>query len=262
MIIDAHAHVGRFLNLDLSQKKLLNAMDRYGIDGAIISAITGMEVTSEQKLLDEQMQISQIRGNEKCIEFARKYPDRFRVLLWMKPLSEGFNEDFERLYLENQDIVVGLKAHPYYSALPFNDWRYDGYIQMAERYQLPILIHTASDECSNPRWVAEVAEHYPNVKFILGHMELGSDHMEVIKMMHNLPNLYADTAWVDLGGILKALAVVGADRILFGSDVPIDGVDTYANAMYQQIFNEIYDYLPNEVADRILFQNAIDLFKL
>ncbi len=262
MIIDAHAHVGRMADFNLSQKKLLEAMDRYGIDAAIVSSITGMEVSSEQILLDDTMQVSQIRGNEKCIEFARRFPDRFRVLLWMKPLTEGFNEEFERLYLENQDMIVGLKAHPYYSALPFNDWRYEGYIQMAERYQLPILIHTASDECSNPKWVATMAERYPRVKFILGHMELGSDHMEVIKMMRYLPNLYADTAWGGLGDILKAIAVVGPNRILFGSDVPIDGIDTYANPMYQQIFNEIYDYLPKDMADRILFQNAIDLFRL
>ncbi len=38
MIIDAHAHVGRMADFNLSQKKLLEAMDRYGIDAAIVSS--------------------------------------------------------------------------------------------------------------------------------------------------------------------------------------------------------------------------------
>ena len=135
-------------DFNLSQKKLLEAMDRYGID-AIVSSIIGMEVSSEQILLDDAMQVHRFEEMKNVSSLLAHFPDRFRVLLWMKPLTEGFNEEFERLYLENQDMIVGLKAHPYYSALPFNDWRYEGYIQMAERYQLPILIHTASDECSN-----------------------------------------------------------------------------------------------------------------
>ena len=58
------------------------------------------------------------------------------------------------------------------------------------------------------------------------HLGLGTDHELAIKLISKLPNLYGDTTWVNAKDTLKAIKVCGVDKIMFGSDNPIDGLET------------------------------------
>lgn len=256
MIIDAHCHIGHFGKMDMT-KDLPEAIKKYKIDYALFSSGDAVEVTDKMVLLEKQKK--QIDVCLETLNFSRKHPN-FLALLWLKPLTEGVNEELVSFIEENRNAIYGLKFHPFYSNMPFDNPKYRPYIELARKYHLPIQIHTANDENSSVKAVYEVAKKYPDVNFILAHLNLGSDNKEAISYVKELPNLYGDTAWVSAKNVVYAIKECGPTKIMFGTDNPIDGVDTYLK--YQEFFNELKEELTKEEYDGLMYKNAIRIFNI
>ena len=95
------------------------------------------------------------------------------------------------------------------------------------------------------------------------HLGLGTDNQEAIELVASLSNLYGDTTWVAPEKTLQAIRVCGEDKIMFGSDSPIAGPDTYgALDFYMYYFHEMKADLSRQAYDKLMFRNAIRLFKL
>ena len=60
----------------------------------------------------------------------------------------------------------------------------------------------------------------------------------------------------------------GIEKIFFGSDSPIDGLDTYHHnrkgekSIYQDYFNKLPLLLGKEEYDMLMWKNAVDFFGL
>ena len=99
-------------------------------------------------------------------------------------------------------------------------------------------------------------------------MGLGTDNKEAIELLGKLPNLYGDTTWVPIESTVQAVKLYGSKKIFFGSDNPIDGVDTYQNnpkgepSVYQRYFNELEELIGKENYDNIMFKNAQKVFNI
>lgn len=259
MIIDIHAHIGIVPGeYDMRVENQLAGMQKYHIDYALVSDIA----CGESKTKPKEGFAYQTLINEKAAQTVREHSDKLGLLLWCRPNAEqGFNQAFENLYLQNRDIVKGLKVHPDISGLAFNDPRLYPYLEMAKTYDLPVLIHTKETPYSKVRFVCEMASHYRSVNFILGHMSLADDKTEAFRALRDYPNIYGDTAWVYYKDAVEACAQGLEDKILFGTDSPINGEDTYAEPdFYPAYYNNAL--LPKETADKIMFKNAQRLFNL
>jgi predicted TIM-barrel fold metal-dependent hydrolase len=126
-----------------------------------------------------------------------------------------------------------------------------------------VVSHTAGSPESSPQSVYEVALRYPEVSFVMVHLGLGTDNQEAIELVARLPNLYGDTSWVPPEKALQAIRECGEDKILFGTDSPIAGPDTYgAPDFYPYYFQEMRDDLSRQAYEKLMFRNAIRLFKL
>lgn len=51
---------------------------------------------------------------------------------------------------DNRDVIVALKVHPTLSNLSFSDEKMDSYMELARKYQWPVMVHTANDVVANP----------------------------------------------------------------------------------------------------------------
>ena len=91
------------------------------------------------------------------------------------------------------------------------------------------------------------------------HMGLCSDNEEAIRCVAQADNLYGDTTWVPLDKVRKAIRVCGSEKILFGSDAPIDGAKSYA--FYQDMLR-IYQQTPDRDWENVFYRNAQALFGL
>jgi predicted TIM-barrel fold metal-dependent hydrolase len=242
---------------------LLDSMDKYQIDFALVSNLEGCEVDGDQVPIPLDQQFSQREINEKVLRLVRSHADRLGALMWIKPVTEGCTREFAEMVAENRDVIYGLKVHPYLSKLPFDTPEVEAYVQLAEQHDLVVVTHTASDGDSSPRAVYEVARRHPSVNFVLYHLGLGTDNQEAIDLIARQPNLYGDCCWVTPEHTLQAIHTCGSDKILFGTDNPINGLDTYDDAIfYQPFLDGIPPKLSQGAYEQFMFKNAIHLFKL
>lgn len=263
MIIDSHAHIGKILNFNMAEDMLLESMDIYNISFSLISNGEAAEVDHDQNPIPVENQFRQIELNERLLKLVEKHQDKLGALLWVKPVTEGCTTEFEELIVKNRELIYGIKVHPYHSKLAFNSEEIDKYIQLARKYDLPVVTHTAGDYESSPELVYEVALKYPDVNFVMVHMGLGTDNEKAIELISKLPNIYGDTTWVLPEKGMKAIEVCGIDKIMFGSDNPINGVDTYNDDMFYNFYlEEMEDLLSEEGYEKFTYKNAEKLFKI
>lgn len=268
MIIDMHTHIGNVMEFEMPAENLIESMKKYNISLSITSNCEAAAFDHNQKPLPYTMQKSQEEAFQVAIDFAREHMGKIAVMPWVKPHFEGVTPQFIEQLRDNLDITVGIKLHPVHSLININSPQVEPYLQLAERFDLPVLVHTGTSPESTCESVYECAVKHPNIKFILGHMGLGSDNSDAIKFIKKQPNLYGDTAWVPVESTVKAIKKCGSEKILFGTDNTIDGVDTLAvnpkgeRSLYQQYFNELKDMITPEEYANLMYKNSIKLFKL
>ena len=271
MIIDSHVHIGIFEDIDrivnMSKEIVLESMDLYHIDFALVSN-AAVEYDCQWNLVPQEKQKSQEEYFEEAIAFAKANPTKIGVLPWVKPAYEQVTEKLEALIQENRQYVYGIKVHPFHSKIAFDSPQVEEFIKLAQKYQLPVITHTADcDEASSVR-VYNMAKKYPDVNFVMAHMDLGTDNQTAIEMLGKLPNLYGDTTWVSLESTVQAIRLYGSKKILFGSDNPIDGVHTYGKnpkgepSLYQRYFHELEDIIGKDAYEDLMYKNAMRVFKI
>lgn len=266
MIIDTHTHIGSMLTFDMKESHILYMMQQYNIDHCIISNIECATHDHKQRRIPRIFCKNHLKTNQRAIKFARENKGRVSVALWVEPREDV--APIDRLICDNRDVITAIKFHPYHSKLRFDCEEIDRYIKLAQKYSLPVVTHTGSGECDDVKLVYKVAEKHPDVNFVMVHMGLGTDNSEAIELINKLPNLYGDTTWVSIESTLKFLQVCGDDKIVFGSDAPIDGKDTYLDngkgerSLYQAYFNEFKDMVPGSTYSKIMYKNAQKLFNI
>ena len=127
----------------------------------------------------------------------------------------------------NEYGMIGIKLE-----CVCTDPRYRPIMEKAESLGIPILQHSwfKITGCipgeSTPSDVAVLAKEFPQVTIIMAH--LGGDWQRGIKAVQDLPNVLVDICGsiVDCGMIETAVAELGAERILFGTDLPDIGLWT------------------------------------
>lgn len=267
MIIDSHVHVGgEAVGFHMTGEKVLTSMEKYGVDISLVSNADAGEFDHQLKLLPRELQVGQEIAFLKTISFARENPGKIYVLPWCKPATEKVTPGLERLISENRDVVVGLKIHPYHSNTPFDDEKVEPYMLLAKKYSLPVVVHTGNSYNDSPERVYNVAKRHPDMKFVMAHMGLGSDNTLAIKLMGMADNLYADTTWVPVETTLEVIRLYGSGRVMFGSDNPIDGVDTYycnregEPSLYRQYFGELKEKISQKDYENLMCTTAKMVF--
>ena len=266
MIIDTHVHIGNMLVFDMPPENVLYSMDKYGIDFSLISNVECAENSHNGKPIPQNLQKSQNAVLEKTLEFARANSDKIGVLPWLKIRQERQDEKFIRMLADNRDIIYGLKLHPFHSITAPDDESLESIYRLAAEYSLPVVSHTGGCAEADPLRLYNAAKKHPEVNFVMVHMDLGTYNSQAIELLGKLPNLYGDTTWVPIESTLKAINKWGSEKILFGSDNPIDGKDTYLNdkfgnrSLYQQYFNEFKTMVNKADYDNIMYKNAERLF--
>lgn len=269
MIIDTHVHIGgESVGFDMKEEMVIEAMDKYGIDFAIVSNAQAVEADHNQNILPDKLQISQENALKKTLGFARKNKGKIGVALWIKPHTQKITKELRDLILQNKDIICAIKIHPYHSHISPIDERVLPYVELAENLNLPVISHTGNNTDDAVIHLYELAKMFPKVSFVMAHMGLGTDNKEALELLGKADNLYGDTTWVPMSTTLKAIEMYGSKRIMFGSDMPIDGVDTYAQnpkgerSIYQDYFAELPKLISDEAYQDIMYKNAMTVFNL
>ena len=266
MIIDTHAHIGKLLTFDMTTEQILYSMDQYGVDFSLISNIEAAEGDHEGNPVPAELQKPQNQILLNTLSEAKKAPDRLGVLPWLKIRQELPDEEFISLLRENRGLIYGFKLHPFHSRTAPDEERLEPIYRLAAEYGLPVVSHTGGCEEAMSRHLFNAAKRHPELDFVMVHMDLGTDNRQALELLGKLPNLYGDTTWVPVKSTLYAIKQCGSEKILFGTDNPIDGREhmRYNRAgqrsLCQEYFNEFKTMVSAQDYENIMHKNAERLF--
>jgi predicted TIM-barrel fold metal-dependent hydrolase len=96
-------------------------------------------------------------------------------------------------------------------------------LELARELKIPVLFHTGHPPFSLPWQIGEVAEVFPDIPIVMGHMGHGHGCYihGTIMTAKKFPNLYLETSGMPMHTkIREAVEQIGPDRVMYGSDVP------------------------------------------
>lgn len=269
MIIDTHLHIGgEAVGFQMNEQMVIEAMEKYHIDYGLVSSGDAAEMTHQQVLLPDSVQNTQEDALKRVLKFARKYPDKIGASVWVKPYLQGVTKELEELIADNLDVIYAIKLHPFHSNTAPTDQKVLPYLSLAEKYNLAVVSHTGGCEAASPKHLYEAAKLFPKVPFVMVHMGLGTDNREALDLLGKADNLYGDTTWVPMSTTIEAIKRYGSKKMIFGSDTPIDGVDTYLcnpkgeRSIYQDYFHLLEEKIGKEAYEDLMYKNAVRIFKI
>ena len=162
--------------------------------------------------------------NNRSVAQATAVAPDLKGLVWIQPEVTPL-ADVER-YLDLG--FVGLKFHPTLDDRPADDAAMDPYLELASRREVPACIHSAPGT-ADPDFIRRLAERFPRVPILLYHTYLGPEEgrWRAVEHVREQPNLYLETSWCRTSQVLRFIADAGPEKVLFGSDASVDGVQHF-----------------------------------
>jgi predicted TIM-barrel fold metal-dependent hydrolase len=206
-IVDVHQHCGpwpfpgKWGGIELN----LNYMQRRGIDAAIIS--------STEAIVDDM-----VAGNRHLAEEIAPHPNLFGYIV-VNPRYLDLSRRQIEIHADNPRFV-GCKIHTSYSDTPTGAPRMADLFEIVASYGKPLLIHTFGAPAV--RALGDLAHRFPHLPIIAAHAG-GEAWREAIEEARAAPNLYLDfcVSNVERGRIERAVATLGPERVMFGSDATL-----------------------------------------
>jgi predicted TIM-barrel fold metal-dependent hydrolase len=245
-VIDMHTHVwsdGSGLKPAPDAGVLTEMADRFGIEAVVLIPLFGGLAPSPAEVR---------AGNEAAAEWGRRDP-RFKPMVTVYPRRE--RESLDELNRWMDQGFCGLKIWVSFGDEPC----VFPLIERMIHYGRPTLIHAMHKSVgqltleSDPTHIANLARRYPEAKIILPH--IGGNFYYTCDVIADCPNVYTDPSgtYCETGMVEHAVKVLGADRIMFGSDAP--GAD-YVNNLAKVLAADLSD----EDTRKILYANARELW--
>ena len=163
-------------------------------------------------------------GNDAMLELCRSEGSRVRMMVTVNP-----NHTAHALAEIERGVAAGAIGVKLLASRRADDPLLDPVCALAAKLQLPVLHHIwqhrrrewPSQEISDGADLARLAAKHPTVAFILAHIGGGGDYAHTFHAVKNAPNIYPDLSGsgVDRGMLDDAIKALGADRLLWGSDV-------------------------------------------
>ncbi|MBN2308671.1 MAG: amidohydrolase family protein [Candidatus Hydrogenedentes bacterium] len=211
VVIDAHAHFGsweRTISTVKEPEDIIASMDRCGVDVLIGSSFSSIHGEMEA-------------GNRETADIIRGHPGRLYGFCGVNPhLTDRIQDELARCF-EGDAAFVGLKFH---CGLHAADLDHPGYVPAltyANEHALPVLVHGGG-----AGWKS-VAAGFPRAPMIMAHAcgwdGVSTAGRETHAIARDSDNVYVDVAGSAAHrGALRALVdLVGAGKVLFGSDFPM-----------------------------------------
>ena len=215
LVFDCHTYMGKLKASDgfglpemLDARAMIELMDQAGVD-RVVAMATGASAPDYAA------------GNELIAKSMEAYPERIHGFVRINPqYRERAVQDLE--YWIGERGLCGLKLSGLADGFAVNDKDLLGPImEKVEELGVPVLMHAGGSWLCTPALIADLAMDFPQVNVIVAHMGKYGAHAEAIAFAKRVENLFLGTAFFGSPGIIRrAVATVGADKVLYGSDGP------------------------------------------
>ncbi|MBL7222805.1 MAG: amidohydrolase [Candidatus Brocadiae bacterium] len=218
MVIDCHAHLHHRSSpsWEESDRKLIEAADKLGIDQLCCSILTPRRPATPEGFRE---------CNQWVAEAMARFPGRVLGYCYVNPGHQRESLEEIRRCVEERGFI-GIKLYNEYTCTEPVVWPV---VELAIELGVPILQHAghshyfpeAQPRISDAGHLAELAARHPEATLICAHVCGGGDWEWTIKALRNAPSVYLDTSGsvIDEGVVEMAANVLGAERLLFGCDM-------------------------------------------
>jgi hypothetical protein len=166
-------------------------------------------------------------GNDAALALEREHPGRIRTYMCVNP--NDTDHALREIARGHKAGAIGIKLAASRRA---KDPLLDPLCEVARQLDLPVLHHIwqgrrrdwPGQEASDGAELCQLAQRHPVVRFILAHIGGGGDWRHTLAVVGPHENVYLDLSGsgVDGGMVEACLAAVGADRLLWGTDITMD----------------------------------------
>lgn len=224
LIIDAHTHLGRaypwasyggFIPekgtsaYEFGPEELLEKMNNLGIDKAVIMTMSNWS--------------DNVRDNKEIAEIARRYSDRLVGFALIDPRMRGV----ERLKRAVEELgIKGLKLHPFAQCYGIYLPYVHPLVEQAIKLKVPVMVHSGTPPHSTPLQIAMLADTFPDATIIMAHMGVSETYAyEARYAAKKYDNIILETSGIPCSYVKRAIDLVGAEKVVFGSDAPWNVID-------------------------------------
>ncbi len=222
MKIDCHMHINgsrRRWGWE-SDERIIEAADKLGIDQLCVSipVVQGMPTSDEVR-----------RCNDDVLAAMVRYPGRILGYCYVCPGYRASIDEIDRCLGQG---MIGIKLYNQYKIW---DPAVHPVIEKAIEERVPVLMHagypTTADEWAKQPNMSHAGDFvraallYPEAMLIEAHIGGGGDWEWAIKVLREAPSVYLDTSGsvIDEGMIEMAAQELGVERLLFGTDMTMEG---------------------------------------
>ncbi len=218
MIIDFHVHAGfkrELPELREEFKVSMRAANQYGVDYACLSGLADWSESPSPEWVR--------KGNDITLSLMSDYPDQVLGFCYVNPrYPDEALAELDRCVA--QEGMAGIKL---WISCRASDPLMDPMAEKAAALGVPILNHAAylhRNQTPSPNTPADVAiwaAKHPDTMIVMAH--LGPCQEMGIADVAPYPNVHVDCAGYEpeAGWTEMAVARLGAERVVFGTDTPI-----------------------------------------
>jgi predicted TIM-barrel fold metal-dependent hydrolase len=219
-VIDAHVHLGGGFAPWRTDDLAADLVATSGAAGIGRSLVSTLGTTS---LLAHPSPDELRDANRLTAAAVERFPDALAGVVYLSPEHPEASLDELNRHVADGPFV-GVKL---WIAMRANDARLDPLVARISELGVPLLQHAwyktvdGTPDESTPADVAELARRHPGLQIQMAHL-CGAGRRGVADIAPH-KNIVVDTSGGDpvLGEVDHAVAELGAERVLFGSDTPI-----------------------------------------
>jgi len=209
-IVDARCTIGDGRQSTLSADELVRQLDEIGVDAAVVGPP------------DRCLAVYNREGNDLIGTACARHPGRLVGFATVNPwYGEAAVDELRRAAAAG---LAGLILHPPRQGFLLVDDLADPVIEAAGELGLPVYVGTGTPAYALPLQLTEVARRHPNVRFLMGHMGHSDFWIDSIPAAVAAPNIFAEVSYKQPHVIVAAVAALGPERVVYGSDAPFNAM--------------------------------------
>jgi len=286
MRIDFHCHIFQNLNSLKALKTHFREFAGYGFYERIKNGISNIEPRKFDDVIERTLfyigkaELDKVillplslKENQIAVEWQKRAPETF--IPFYNPPDEKIENKELRDEIESSIVKndsKGLKITTTFRKKFLGDKILTDAFEVAQEHQLIALLHTGYPppgtkknvlSYSNPLYVEEIIQSFPDLKVIIAHM--GYPWVDIaLSLAVQYPNIYLDISNLTYmmpnrlkDFLLRAKELIGLDKVLFGSDGFVPEMIEMSVHMFEKA-----DYLTKMELNKIMGLNAQKLLGL
>ena len=247
-IFDFHLHPGYDFHKEaLAPEVFFGELRAYGITRCAGSAT---HKADSNQALEAYAEILP-RLNREAYEWQERYPDSFTAGIHIHPDFIDLSCKEVEYYAAHGVRLVGELVPYLMGWRNYNDPRLWEILEVVQAKDMVLNFHPNK----RPEDMEAMIRQVPNLKIVIAHLDGYGLYDFAIEMMQKYENVYFDISahGAERAGMLQdAVARVGADRILFGTDFPGYSPESFVQAVLSADISD-------DDKERIFYKNAEQL---